>query len=117
MSEQDLQQIELSLEHAKLSIDNMKALNTLSHDKNFLKIITEGYFKEEASRLVLLKADNSMQTPEHQNTIDKSINAVGYFRQYLSTIYQLGQMAEKAIADDEATREELQAEELKAVVG
>jgi len=116
MSEQDLEQIELSLEHAKLSIDNMKALNTLSHDKNFVKLITEGYFRDEASRLVLLKADNSMQKEEHQATIEKSIIAVGYFRQYLSTIYQLGNMAEKAMADDEITREEIQAEELEDAV-
>jgi len=115
MSEHDIERIEISLAHTKENLDRMKSLNQLSHDKNWIKLVTDGYFTEEASRLVLLKADSSMQTKEHQNTIDKSITAIGYFRQYLFTIMQLGHMAEKAIADDEITRDELQAEELEAV--
>lgn len=107
----ELENIELSIEQARLSVNTRAALNTLTDDKNFKKVVTEGYFKDEASRLVLLKADPSMQTPAHQNTLEKSIDAIGYFRLYLSTIYQLGAMAEKAMIEDEATRDELEAEE------
>lgn len=110
-NEAQIEQVELSIEHAKLSIDNKIALQRLTNNKDFEKIILEGYFKDEASRLVLLKADPSMDN--FQALIDKQIIAVGQFRQYLATIMVLGTQAEKAIADDEETREELLAEGLE----
>ena len=110
-NEQDIEQVELSIEHAKLSVGNMKALNKLTRNKDFEKIILEGYFKEEASRLVLLKGDPAME--QYLISIDKQINAIGQFRQYLSTIMALGGQAERAIAEDEQTREELLSEGLQ----
>lgn len=104
-NENAIEQIELSMAHAKLSTDNMKALTKLLENPEFIKIVTDGYFKEEASRVVLLKADPSMK--EHREELDNQIIAIGYLRQYFHTIMQLGRMAEKAIADDEETREEL----------
>lgn len=105
--EEQIEQIDISMEHAKTNINMMDALNKLTTNKDFKKVILEGYFKDEASRLVLLKADNSMQGEQEQTTIDKSIIAVGYLRQYFSTIMQIGSMAERALKDDEITREEL----------
>jgi|15BtaG_2_1085339.scaffolds.fasta_scaffold00346_20 hypothetical protein len=110
MSEREIERIEISLARAKENISNMEVLNELLVDKNFVKLITAGYFRDEASRLVLLKADSSMQTEEHQNAIDKSIAAIGYFRQYLVTIMQLGGMAQKAMEDNEATGDEQELE-------
>lgn len=110
-TEQELEQIELSISQAKLSTDNLHALNRLTKNKDFEQLILEGYFKEEASRLVLIKAEPQMESESDQATIAKHIDAIGYFRQYLHTIQQIGRMAERAIADDEKTREEMLAED------
>ena len=112
MSEHDLETIELSIEQAQKTVDMMNAVLTLSKDKNFEKVIHEGYFEKEASRLVLLKADPAMQKDEDQLAITKAIDAIGYFRQYLRSVIQIGRMAENSLRDHEQTREEVYAEGL-----
>ena len=112
MSNEQLEQIELSIENAKKLVSRKDAVNALLDNPQFKTIITDGYFKEEASRLVLLKADQNSQDEATQNYINNSITAIGYLRQYLSAIMQLGNMAENSIASDEATREEILSEAL-----
>ena len=102
--------VELSLEQAKSSIEKMEAFLRLVDNKDFELLFTEGYFKAEASRVVLLKADPSMSDDQSQKMLDKSIDAIGYLRQYIQTIMHFGKMAEKAIQDDRDTLEELQRE-------
>jgi predicted ATPase with chaperone activity len=111
---QDLETIELSIKHAKKSVDLMKSLDRLTRNRDFKALFLEGYFEKEPVRLVTLKADPNMQDAESQEAIIKQMDAIGTVRQYLSGILQMGRMAEKAIADDEATREEMLAEELDA---
>lgn len=106
-----LDQLEVTIEQAQEAIKNMDALKQLEKHKAFKRIISEGFFKDEASRMVLLKADPSMASPEMQESLDNGIIACGHFRQYLSGIYQLGNAAVRSLAADEVTREELLAEE------
>jgi len=105
--DEQLDAIELSIEQAEVSVKKMTSLQTLTNNKEFSNIILDGYFKEEASRLVLIKAEPSMNSEEDQREIDKSIIAIGYFRQYLNTIMQMGKMSQKAMVDDVETRAEL----------
>jgi hypothetical protein len=109
-NEEDLERIEISLENAKKRVHLRDALIALTGNIAFKEIIQEGYFVNEASRLVLLKADPSMQDDESQTQIDNSILGVSYLRLYLHTIMRMGDTAEKAITDDEETREEILAE-------
>ncbi len=111
MSEHQVEQIDIDINAAKTVIGHMNALNKLSNNKDFKSLIEVNYFEKEASRLVLLKADNNMQSDEQQKAVNKSIDAIGHFRQYLISIMQLGRMAEKAIDADEQTRDELLAKD------
>ena len=111
-TEQELEIIEISIEQARQTVDTLNSLKRLTTNKDFISIIHEGYFEKEASRLVLVKAEPSMQTAEHQTMLLKQIDAVGYLRQYLSTIMQLGYTAMRSLDDDEKTREELLAEQV-----
>ena len=107
---EQLEAVELSIEAATKAIKKRSILVELTADTKFEEIIINGYFKEEASRLVLLRA-----TPTGRDNlaeIDDMINAIGNVRQYLHTIMQLGAQAEKAMAEAEITREELLAEDL-----
>lgn len=112
MSESQIEEIEISIEQAKSTISTMESLLKLTKNRDFKKVVLEGYFEKEASRLVLLKADPSLQKDEDQNQIMNQINAIGYVRQYFNTIMQLGRMAERSLEADENTREELLGENL-----
>ena len=110
MQEAQMEQIEVTIEQAEATIESMNALLRLNSNSDFMKLINDGYFTTEASRLVLLRADPSLQSDDNQRTLDKSIDAVGYFRQYLGGVIQMGRAAEHTLAADQATREEMLAE-------
>lgn len=112
--EQEIEQVEISLQQAKEQIERAEALDRLHQNKDFRKMILEGYFKEEASRLVLLKGDINL-SKEAEEHCDKMINGIGVLRAYFQTVYHFGNMAEKAIADHEAAREELLQEQLQEI--
>ena len=110
--ENDIEQLELSMENARHAIDMVKALERLRSNKDFEKIISNGYFKEEASRVVLLRGDLNA-TDEMERHCDKQINGIGVLRSYFQKIQYLGSMAEKALAEHQETREELLREQLE----
>lgn len=113
-AEKQLRELEITMEQAKQNIDLMNALDKLINNiPEWKKVIEENYFEKEASRLVLLKADPSMQKDEEQKQIIQSIDAIGYFRRYLQTVYQLGRMAERALEEDSRTRQDLLQEQLE----
>lgn len=109
--EQQIEQVEISLQHAKKAIEKMEALERLYHNRDFKLVIAEGYFQDEASRLVLLKGDLNI-TEESERHCDKMINGVGCLRAYFQMVNHFGDQAEKAVEDDQNTREELLAEQL-----
>ncbi len=109
--ERQIEQVEISLEHARKAIEKMEALDRLYHSKDFQNVVIDGYFKDEASRLVLLRGDVNINE-ETENHCDKMINGIGCLRAYFQMVNHFGQQAEKAIEDDQQTREELLAEQL-----
>jgi hypothetical protein len=112
MIEQQIEQIEIQLEHAKKAIDKMEALDRLSHNKDFKEVIIQGYFKDEASRLTLLKGDVNIDEDTEKHC-EKMINGIGCLYSYFQMVKHFGEQAEKAIEDDKNTREELLAEQLE----
>lgn len=112
MSQEQIESIERSIKQAKVIVDFGDAIERLRSNKDFKKVFSEGYFQQEAIRLVHLKADPSMQTPASQESIIAQMDAIGAVSQYLTIGLQLAVMAGKQIASDEETREEIIAEEL-----
>jgi len=110
--EQNLEQIELSIDAANKNIDMYRTMERLHNNADFKKLIVEGFFKEEASRVVALKADPNIQGENEQKQIDNIIISIGGLRQYFNTIYQLGKMSERAVKEDAQTREEILQEQL-----
>jgi len=107
MSEVDnqVEAMEISLQQQKEILASMESLERLIANKDFEKIFTEGYFKNEACRLVQMRGEPAMTKPEDQEAILKAIDSIAGLRQYLRTIMQFGSMAKKAIMD---TEEELE---------
>lgn len=111
MTPDTVQLIEESIKRNRQLIDLDKALERLESNKDFKLLITDGYLKDEAVRLVHLKGDPNMQNPEKQASINNQINSISSLVQYFRTVSQVAAMATTAIEQAEAEREEIMAEE------
>lgn len=107
---QQLEQVELTIEQAEKQIEAMKALDRLKENKDFKTLILDGYLKDEASRVVLAKAEPGLQEEGTQAQLLRMIDGIGYFRQYLNKIFQFGAMAERTLESHRETRNELMQE-------
>jgi len=107
MNNNDIKQIEISIEEANIAVKLAKALVRLEKNKDFKQVITEAYFKEDAQRLVLLKAAPAAQEERIQKAIESDMNAIGSLFQHFHKIKQLGSMAEKELISAEEERLEL----------
>ena len=112
MTRDTVRKIEENIQRAKQIVELDKALDRLESNKDFKTVVIDGYIHAEAVRLVHLKSDPNMQTPERQASIMTSIDAIGGLLQYFRTISHNAAIAVKAIEADEAERDELLAEEL-----
>jgi len=112
MLKETIEEIELNIEQAKSIVATGSAMERLRNNRDFKKVIIEGYFEKEAIRLVHLKSDFNMQSPEAQVSILRDMDAIGTLAQYFNKTMHQAMLAEKAIESDEQTRDELLAEEL-----
>lgn len=107
MNEQMLEEIELNIKEAKQLVELGDALERLISNRDFEKVFTEGYLRDEAVRLVHLKGDPNMQSAEKQDSIVSQMDGIGHFTSYVAKIRGQAHHARKAIESDEETREEL----------
>lgn len=107
----EIERLEITIEQAREEVAKRDRMERLLENADFKELFTDGYLLHEASRLVLLKGDPRVDA-EMQAQIDKDIIAIGCFRQYIATIITTGNMAERAIKNDEQTLQELHEEEL-----
>lgn len=90
---------QVTLDEVNASIADLDALGRLEANADFKRLFIEGYFKDEAVRLVMAKADPSLQEPEAQAAILRDIDGIGSLRGYLGGLRLKARMAEKAKAD------------------
>lgn len=105
--ELELMQVERSIAESKRLIDLSKTLRRLESNADYQQIINQLYMKDEAVRLVHLKADPSMQSSVRQDAIVKDIDAIGSLAGFLRYIHNQADIASKTLGDDEDTRAEL----------
>ena len=107
----DLEEVEIQIEVA----NKIRALRDncvkLLKNKQFKDVIEDGYFKEEAARLVMAKSA-PLNEDQHKN-IDGMILGIGSLSNYLNMIIRRGAEMDNAVGEHEQTREEILAEEIK----
>lgn len=86
------------------------ALERLRRNADFKLVIMQGFFEQEAIRLVHLKGQADQQTPEAQKSILARMDAIGGLQAYLEAVTARAEEACKAVEFDEQTRDELLAE-------
>jgi len=106
----DLEQVEIQIEMAtrirKLRDNCVKLLaSPLWKD-----VIEEGYFKEEAGRLVMAKSSN--MTADQKDMIDNMIYGIGSLSNWTQSVLRRGSEMDQAIGEHEETRDEILAEEV-----
>ena len=106
-----MQEIEITIEEAKRAIYLGELVTKLQLNPDFKELVTEGYFKEDAARVVMLKADKEFQTPEKQSKLDNDILGISVFGEYLRTKKVLGNMAKDSLREHEQTREAIAQED------
>lgn len=104
-------EIELNIKEAQEMVDLGKALERLMKNRDFTRVIKEGYLDHEAVRLVHMKADPQMQTPERQAAILRDIDGIGCLTGYFQKIRLFALQAANAIEAGEQAIEEIRAEE------
>jgi CHAT domain-containing protein len=115
MNNSTIQAIEENIREARKIVELGNALERLMSNRDFKQVVKEGYFEQEAIRLVHLKADPSFQSADMQKSIVTQIDAIGAVTQYFNTVLHRAGQAEKAIEADEEARDELLAEDLTNV--
>jgi hypothetical protein len=98
-NEEQLENLEANMVEAKHFVDIKNSFEKLSRNRDFKKVITEYYFKEEAARLVMAKS--SSLNDEQQKLIDKMIYGVGSLAKFFDSVVARGAQAEQSLAEDE----------------
>lgn len=106
-------EIEVSMQQAKQTIAMADALERLHHNADFKQIILEGYFKDEAVRLVHIKGDPNLQDPVKQASIVRDMDAIASLRLFFGTIYQRADWARSAMDAGQEALDEIRNEEME----
>lgn len=102
----DEDQIEMSIKDAEKIIDLSNALDRLMDNPDFKRIIVEGYFKDNAVRLVHSLGEPAIaHVPEHKQRVIGEMDAISCLRGFFDQIHRNASSAEQAI---ERNREELE---------
>jgi hypothetical protein len=110
MQSSTVEEIQVEINEAREVIGLGDDLNRLMQTKEFKAVITEGYFKEEAVRLVELKAAPQMQAVERQAAILGAIDGIGQLQQHFNKIWVMADQAKAAIESSETELAELAVE-------
>jgi hypothetical protein len=106
----EIEQVEIQIEMANKLRKLRDNCIKLTESKAFKDVITEGYFKEEAARLVMAKSSNL--SPEQMKLIDNMQYGIGALANYIESVMRRGAEMDQAIGEHEQTREEILAEEV-----
>ena len=107
----DLEQVEIQIDMA----NKLRALRDncvkLTASEPWKDVIDNGYFKEEAARLVMAKS--ASLTPEQMKIIDNMQYGIGALANFIESVMRRGAEMDQALSEHEETREEILAEEVK----
>lgn len=103
----DLQEIEQNIKDAEEFVKAGEAIGRLMVNRDFKRVVLNGYFKDEAVRLVHLKGITNVQSEGAQKYIDDQIKAISLFAQYLDNVASQAEMAKAGISEAEDLRLEL----------
>jgi hypothetical protein len=106
----EIEQVEIQIEMAQKLRKMRDNCVKLTASESFKDVITEGYFKEEAARLVMAKS--SGLNADQLKLIDNMQYGIGALANFIESVMRRGAEMDQAIGEHEQTREEILAEEV-----
>ena len=100
-TQNEYQQIQISMEEAQHAIDLQEALNRLHTHADFERIILRGYFEAQALNLVGMLGTHQMQAEDKQRALITDMKAISGLREYFRLINVQGNRARQAIHDSQ----------------
>lgn len=107
----DIQKVELSIEEARKYVEQRDAALRLADNRDFKKLVVEGYFKEEAARLTGLLGERGENLPFAREDIIADLSAIAAFQRFMRQIVMKGDIMEKEIEVNSEALEYMRAEE------
>jgi len=108
----DNQQIENSIDQARKMVERKNQIEKLTSNREFRKVILDGYFVDEASRLAGISGD-PLHAREHED-IMLSLKAISKLRLFLSNQIRMGQVAEAELHEYNEALDEMRAAEAES---
>lgn len=112
MSQHMIDEIDSAILQLKETRELGQMIEQLKKTPAFKQVVLQGYFRDEAVRLVHLRGDVAMQDPKQQEDVIRQIDAIAAFKTFLDTKLMMADRANEAIEECEANRQEILAGEL-----
>jgi hypothetical protein len=106
----DLERINLEITELESRVELYESLKRLQQNKDFKSLIGEQYLVSKAANLTWARAYDEFQTEEKRQTLERSLDSIAYFKQFLMVIAQQGEMAMQQLSESKDTREKIQSE-------
>lgn len=105
---EDILALEQGIKDSEHLLDRRQMAIKLYDNREFRKLFVEGYFTEEAARLVQLSADPALDTQQRADALNMA-QATGHMKRYLSMMVQMGAHAERELPQLREALEQLRA--------
>lgn len=106
----DVEQLENQIDQAKEVMKYRDMALRLNNNRDFKKLILEGFCRDECARYAQMSADPALSKEDRENAMHMA-QAAGHIRRFLSVTCQMGKQAENQLADIEAELDVARAEE------
>ena len=109
MSEVTVQQLESQREGMKQAVEMRQAVQRLSQNADFRKVISENFMEKECARYVHASADPALSERNQKDALSVA-QAAGHLKRYLSVLIQMGNAAENELDSVDTALDEARAE-------
>lgn len=109
MSEVTVNQLENQREAMKHAIELRQAVQRLTANADFRKIINEQFMVQECARYAQLSADPTLPEKNQKDALALA-QAAGHLKRYLSVIIQMGNAAENELVSIDSALDDARAE-------
>lgn len=102
-------ELERQIENAQAVIVQRDMVDRLANNRDFQKLIIEGFMRDECARLTHMSTDPNLSAQDRLDALG-SAQAPGYLKRWLNALVQMGNNAERDLPEARATLEELRAD-------
>lgn len=106
-----IETVELTIEEAQKKVDRAESLRKLHGNREFKRIILEGYFEAEAQRLIGCIGNSAPTLKAQRDEMLLELQAISKLKEYFGSILREGREMEQSIREHNEMLAEMRAEE------